>query len=55
MTPPKRRMASGEENITKFARASPNFCPVYRKTSIAVGSPFLAHSCTTLELISSSG
>src|SRR5690606_10675239 len=55
ITPPKRRMASGEENITKFAKASPNFWPVYLKTSMAVGSPFNAHSYTTLESISSSG
>ena len=46
-------MASGFENMTKFAKAIPNIFPVNSNTSIATPSPLIAASYTSFEVISS--
>ena len=46
-------MASGLENITKFASDIPNIFPVNSKTSFAISSPLTAASKTSFDVISS--
>ena len=54
-SPPKRMKASGAEKAVKSARASPSISPVYSKMSLAILSPEIAASYTSLEVISSTG
>ena len=48
-------MASGLENITKFANEIPRILPVNSNTSLATSSPAVAASKTALESILSMG
>ena len=46
-------MASGLENITKFASDMPKILPVNSNTSFAISSPLTAASKTSFDVISS--
>ncbi len=53
VSPPNNIIASGLENITKFASANPNICPVNSNISFASLSPATAASKTFFESICS--